>query len=177
MFNNTGGDIYEMCGPQYAFAVWVSARLIFVNAVNTHVDIPPELDYLVGLLTKMGSRWEGSLRYANILKFLKDEALLAKKNGSSFYGRTKNLQANVDTYNDTDNDDLNEDVKDHSKNVRIISDMRLNAYSLDVLLYNKIENSNKMKMKLRQRVTKMILWICSNGLSFQKQILEIILIL
>lgn len=139
MFNNTGGDIYEMCGPQYAFAVWVSARLIFVNAVNTHVDIPPELDYLVGLLTKMGSRWEGSLRYANILKFLKDETLLAKKNGSSFYGRTKNLQANVDTYNDTDNDDLNEDVKDHSKNVRIISDMRLNAYSLDVLLYNKIE--------------------------------------
>lgn len=137
MFNNIGGEIYEMCGPQYAFAVWVCARLIFVNAVNTHIDVPPELDYLVGLLTKMGCRWEGSLRYASILRFLKDEELLAKKNGLSFFEKTSTLQENMD--NDSDSDDLNDDVKGHSKNVRIISDMRLNAYSLDVLLYNKIE--------------------------------------
>ena len=120
MFNNNGDEIYEMCGPQYAFAVWVCARLIFVNAVNTHIDVPPELDYLVGLLTKMGNRWEGSLRYATILRFLKDEELLARKNGSSFYGRTSNLQETMDTYNDSDNDDLNDEVKYHSKNVRIM---------------------------------------------------------
>lgn len=136
MFNNMGSEIYERCGPQYAFAVWVCARLIFVNAVNSHTEIPLELDYLISLLSKMGITWEGSLRYANILKFLKDEELCDKKSGSNFYGGTKNLQG---CHSDSDNEDLNDGVKGHSKNVRIISDMRLNAYSLDVLLYNKIE--------------------------------------
>lgn len=136
MFNNIGGGAYEMCGPQYAFAVWVCARLIFVNAVYTHTDIPLELDYLIGLLTKMGAIWEGSLRYANILRFLKEEELFAKKSGMNFYGGSRSLHESL---SDSDNEDLNDNVKGHPKNVRIISDMRLNAYSLDVLLYNKIE--------------------------------------
>lgn len=137
MFNDMGSNFYEMCGPQYAFAVWVCARLIFVNAVNTHTDIPLELDYLISVLSKMGITWEGSLRYAIILKFLKDEELFAKKSGLNSFGGTKKLQG-CSSDSDSDNEDLNDGVKGHSKNVRIISDMRLNAYSLDVLLYNKI---------------------------------------
>ena len=54
-FNNNQG-IYELCGPQYAFAVWVTARLILVNAINYRNNLPQELDYLINLLSNIGGK-------------------------------------------------------------------------------------------------------------------------
>lgn len=32
--SNSNEETYELYGPQYAFAVWVTARLILVNTIN-----------------------------------------------------------------------------------------------------------------------------------------------
>lgn len=160
-FNNDEA-IYELCGPQYAFAVWVTARLILVNAIHYGNSLPQELDYLINLLSKIGGIWESSMKYSEILSFLKMDEFESTVNDLNFMRliETSHSVNNYDGANDDGDDDDDEDDEDSgpnetktqgqclSKSARIISDMRLNAYIVDVILSKKIEkfkqNENKV---------------------------------
>lgn len=156
--------IYELCGPQYAFAIWVTARLILVNAINYGNKMPQELDYLIDLLSKIGGIWESSKKYSEILNFLKMDKFESTVNDLNFMRLSEGSQ-NLNMYDgkidDNDNDDDDDDDDDvvsdanqlsqsqHlSKSARIISDMRLNAYIVDVILSKKIEKFKQNESKV-----------------------------
>lgn len=164
-------EVYELCGPQYAFAVWVTARLILVNAINYENELPQELDYLINLLSKIGGIWESSMKYSDILNFLKMDEF-ESANDLNFMRYAEEYQplnicegSNFDRTEEKDDDDDDEDDDDNddeygnsnetktqgqhlSKSARIISDMRLNAYIVDVILSKKIEKFKKNKTKV-----------------------------
>lgn len=162
-FGQQQQSVYSICGPFYSFTIWVAARLLFVNATKYEKDIPADLDTLTAILEDSGNTWESSFKYADILSFLRDEELQSRRNGNSMLDmrvvtfdmldskghRNGARDGGEDSVNPENGEvDLEvraEGVKAHSKNAQIFADMRLNAYSLDVLLSDKIEAFKKKK--------------------------------
>ncbi|KAK6458521.1 uncharacterized protein RJT20DRAFT_6039 [Scheffersomyces xylosifermentans] len=107
-------------GPYYAFSMWVTARLFIVNAVNSDTQVPQDVHYLISVLNRMGQIWPSTMKYADILSYLISE-----------------LESDsIDSINTINRISMgpkgeNEAQKDMK---HVISDMRLNAYSLDVIL-------------------------------------------
>lgn len=126
------GDVHSACGPYYGFALWVAARLLFVDSIKSGEEFLPGLDLLILVLSQVGHLWRSSLRYNEILTFLRNEEL---------ENRAKGFRALVEGTTSLDPEGKNLQV--HSKSAQVFADMRFNAYSLDVLLSEKIEQFKK----------------------------------
>lgn len=135
---------FAKCGPFYGFTVWVGARLLLVNSINAELEVPTELDQLVSILAQIGQTWESSAKYSDILSFLKDDEMECRVKGygmfTSKFGQNTHADNNHEVDDEDESDEVNAELSNHSKSARILADMRFNAYSLDVLLLNKIEN-------------------------------------
>lgn len=126
------GDVHAACGPYYGFALWVAARLLFVDSIKSGEEFLPGLDLLILVLSQVGHLWRSSLRYNEILTFLRNEEL---------ENRAKGFRALVEGTVSPGSDSKN--LQLHSKSAQVFADMRFNAYSLDVLLSEKIEQFKK----------------------------------
>lgn len=139
--DHLNGDIYLLCGPFFAFALWVAARLLFVDALRSGEDFKPEFDQLVSALSITGTLWESATRYSDILSFLKSEEIENRAKGLSLLAGSNSLH-DVDDSESNDSEDTNKRTH-HSKSARMFADMRFNAYSLDVSLSKKIDQYKK----------------------------------
>lgn len=135
------GEIFSSCGPFFGFTVWVAARLLLVNAINNGEGFSPSLDQLISVLTKMGHTWESCMKYRDILGFLKDEELENMSHDLGLLSREVGLGNPGEVF--PEGEEGNAEERYHSKSAKVFSDMRFNAYSLDVLLSKKIEQFRK----------------------------------
>lgn len=143
LLNCSSGSTYAICGPFYAFTLWVAARLLFVDALRSGDEFPSELDQLISVLSSIGGLWESASRYSDILSFLKNEEIENRANGRSLMAEINGFGTLDESNTDSDIKDPSDSLANHSKSARIFADMRFNAYSLDVSLSKKIEQSKK----------------------------------
>lgn len=133
-FNIDGETVYEMFGPYYAFAIWVSGRVLLVDSIHTQGTVDSDFEYAISLLRKMGRKWECASKYADILDFFKDDTMsmdTISPDGNSIPGIRSGLSAGVGpSYND---------------DARIIADIKLTSSSLDSLLSKKIARYKSTK--------------------------------
>jgi hypothetical protein len=116
---------WQYLGPHYAWALWVSARLLVVDCVINHKSFPDDLDLLMTGLRKLGKTWAVAARYYRMLIMVIDEELSLRTRGS----------ANGDILQATGNGKQLDDMGGRQvSSVEILSDMRRNAYALDFLL-------------------------------------------
>jgi hypothetical protein len=109
--------LWQDLGPQYAFMLWVSSRLLLVDCVTSHKSLPSELEVLLATLHQMGKYWEIASRYWEIITLVVDEELALRKE-----------KPGVST-------DSEESDRKRLSSAQILSDMGRNAYALDFLLY------------------------------------------
>lgn len=62
---NTG--MLSLLGPHFAFALWVSARLLLVHASSTGTEVDPKIQFFITTLEQMGPYWPVAHRYAQLL--------------------------------------------------------------------------------------------------------------
>lgn len=98
-------------GPPFAFSIWVAARLLLVHSTFDH-ELNPTVFFFVTVLRELGIYWPVANRYATVLQRVLDEF-------------TASEQASA-------NSAKGERVTPSS--VRILADMRKNAYDLDLLI-------------------------------------------
>lgn len=124
---------YQRLGPYYAFAVWVSGRVILVNCLHSEGQLGEDFDYCITLLRQIGSKWPCAMKFADILEFFKDDTLTVDSVSNDGGGIEDDYGSNSDFQSS-----YNEDTK-------LISDMRLNASSLDSLLSKKVARYKNAK--------------------------------
>lgn len=124
-----------ICGPYYGFTIWVAARLLLVNAIRLEEDYSADLDQLLLALSRIGSHWRSSAKYKEIIDLLKKEESEYRANGQSVL--TVDPSLNMDG---NGGDSL---LFLHPEGSRLLSDMRFNAYSLELMLAKKIEQYKK----------------------------------
>ena len=101
-------ELLKRLGSPFAFAVWVAARLLLVHAC-IKADMPsPRTRTFAETLGKMGKFWPVAKCYANIIAQVLDEC--------------------------RDMDLFNVDISDSSSSIRLLADMRFNAYDLSQLI-------------------------------------------
>lgn len=76
---NTG--MLSLLGHPFAFALWVSARLLLVHAATMECEIDPKITFFISTLEQMGQHWQVARDYARILNNVVQE-------GSTGSGRT-----------------------------------------------------------------------------------------
>ncbi|EXJ69302.1 uncharacterized protein A1O5_07338 [Cladophialophora psammophila CBS 110553] len=76
---NTG--MLALLGHPFAFALWVSARLLLVHAATMECEIDPKIMFFISTLEQMGRHWQVAGNYARILNDVVQE-------GSNGSGRT-----------------------------------------------------------------------------------------
>jgi hypothetical protein len=59
--------LLDHMGPSFAFCVWVCARVTLVHGSTMDHEIDPDLGVFVSILSAMGTVWDTSRRYAEIL--------------------------------------------------------------------------------------------------------------
>ncbi|KAL1876847.1 hypothetical protein VTK73DRAFT_9149 [Phialemonium thermophilum] len=65
----------DLLGPPFAFALWVSARVLIVHAAAVGARATdPTLDFLISTLRQMGTHWDVAENYARILTDVVAEA-------------------------------------------------------------------------------------------------------
>ena len=62
---NTG--MLALLGHPFAFALWVSARLLLVHAATMECEIDPKILFFISTLEQMGQHWQVAGNYARIL--------------------------------------------------------------------------------------------------------------
>jgi hypothetical protein len=72
----------DLLGPHFAFALWLSARLLLVHAAATEMDVDPSIDFFISSLDQMGYAWEIAHSYARTLKAVLLEHQEAKRRTS-----------------------------------------------------------------------------------------------
>lgn len=61
-------DNMSLLGPQFASALWISAKLLIVHAANgDEIVIDPKIDMLVHVLSQIGRYWPVSSTYSDLL--------------------------------------------------------------------------------------------------------------
>lgn len=128
-------DPLAICGPYYGFTIWVAARLLLVNAIRSEEEFCTELEELLLALSHIGSLWRSSAKYKEIIDLLKKEESEYRANGESVFTIYPSLAL--------DEKDGGSLLSLHPESSRLLSDMRFNAYSLDVILSKKIEQNKK----------------------------------
>lgn len=76
---NTG--MLALLGHPFAFALWVSARLLLVHAATMECEVDPKITFFISTLEQMGQHWQVAGNYARILNDVLQE-------GSTGSGRT-----------------------------------------------------------------------------------------
>ncbi|KIX03907.1 uncharacterized protein Z518_07460 [Rhinocladiella mackenziei CBS 650.93] len=76
---NTG--MLALLGHPFAFALWVSARLLLVHAATMECEVDPKITFFISTLEQMGQHWQVAREYARILNDVVQE-------GSNGSGRT-----------------------------------------------------------------------------------------
>ncbi|PGH10588.1 hypothetical protein AJ79_05411 [Helicocarpus griseus UAMH5409] len=109
---NTG--MLDLLGPHFAFALWVSARVLLVDASAANMDVNTNVWFFISTLEKMGQFWEVATRYANILERILQEYQEAKRAAVVAHSPATS----------------------HSPSLgpKSLADMRRNAYDLRILL-------------------------------------------
>ncbi|EGV63903.1 hypothetical protein CANTEDRAFT_130275 [Yamadazyma tenuis ATCC 10573] len=119
-------SVFPIFGPYYAFSIWVSGRVILVDAIHSQGQLEGEFDYAISLLRRIGQKWECAAKYANILEFFKDDTMTVDT--SSHDGTGEFYSSNS-----------------YSEDARLIADIKLNASSLDSLLSKKVARYKNAK--------------------------------
>jgi len=68
---NTG--MLDLLGHPFAFALWVSARLLLVHAATMECDVDPNIRFFISTLEQMGQHWPVAQNYATILSHVVQE--------------------------------------------------------------------------------------------------------
>jgi hypothetical protein len=76
---NTG--MLALLGHPFAFALWVSARLLLVHAATMECEVDTKIAFFISTLEQMGQHWQVAREYARILNDVLQE-------GSTGAGRT-----------------------------------------------------------------------------------------
>ncbi|OJD16879.1 hypothetical protein AJ78_02976 [Emergomyces pasteurianus Ep9510] len=111
---NTG--MLDLLGPHFAFALWVSARVLLVDASAMNTDINANIWFFVSTLEKMGQFWGVARKYAQILERILQEYQEAKRAAVL----TPSTPASSHS--------------PPSLGPKSLTDMRRNAYDLSILL-------------------------------------------
>jgi hypothetical protein len=99
-------------GPPFAFSVWVAARLMLVHSSTIDHQVNPNIHYFVNTLRELGAYWSVADRYASLLQRVLDESVEAERSGGTTVSGERATPSSV----------------------RILADMRRNAYDLDFLI-------------------------------------------
>ncbi|KAK5719269.1 hypothetical protein LTR15_007792 [Elasticomyces elasticus] len=98
-------------GPPFAFSLWVAARLLLVHGSTIDHKLNPAIHPLVETLREIGGYWKVAERYATLLTRVLEE-----------YESSERAPAGPNG------------VRETPSNVKILADMRRNAYDLDFLI-------------------------------------------
>ncbi|EEH03541.1 conserved hypothetical protein [Histoplasma capsulatum G186AR] len=110
---NTG--MLDLLGPHFAFSLWVSARVLLVDASVMNTDINPNIWFFLSTLEKMGQFWGVAKRYSQILERILQE-----------YQEAKRVALTSPTSSSSHSP--------QSSGPKSLRDMRRNAYDLSILL-------------------------------------------
>jgi hypothetical protein len=72
----------DLLGPHFAFAIWLSARLLLVHAAATATDVDPSIDFFMSCLDQMGFAWGIAHNYVRTLETILLELQEAKRRTS-----------------------------------------------------------------------------------------------
>lgn len=72
-------NVLYLLGPHFAFALWVSARLLLVHASTTGSEVDPRIEFFIETLAEMGRYWEVAASYSTILSRVTEEGRLQDK--------------------------------------------------------------------------------------------------
>lgn len=98
-------------GPPFAFSLWVAARLLLVHGSTIDHQVNPAIQPLVETLRDIGVYWKVAERYATLLSRVLEE-----------YAESERAPVGANG------------IRETPSNVRILADMRRNAYDLDFLI-------------------------------------------
>ena len=104
-------QLLDKLGPPFAFSLWVAARLLLVHGSTIDHQVNPAIQPLVETLREMGYYWKVAERYATLLSRVLEEYAESERAPLAAGG-----------------------VRETPSNVRILADMRRNAYDLDFLI-------------------------------------------
>lgn len=111
-------NMLHLLGSTFAFTVWVAARLLLVHASTTEYSTIPDVRLFLDALREMGKFYQTAERYATIIQRVVEELSQTQVPG----GATGDQQ-DVDA------------SRNNSRNcVAILSDMRMTAYAVDVMI-------------------------------------------
>ncbi|KAA8895817.1 putative C6 transcription factor [Sphaerosporella brunnea] len=99
-------NILPLLGPTFAFIIWVATRLLLVHASTTESGEIPDVRLFLDALREAGKLWEVAGRYNGIIERVIDELVMG---GHKSEGADRSC-------------------------VEILSDMRMTAYSVDVMI-------------------------------------------
>jgi hypothetical protein len=79
---NTG--MLALLGHPFAFALWVSARLLLVHAATMECEVDPKISFFISTLEQMGQHWQVARDYARILNDVVREGNNTAGKGKTF---------------------------------------------------------------------------------------------
>lgn len=110
----------QLLGSTFAFAVWVAARLLLVHASTTEYSTIPDVRLFLDALREMGKCYQTAERYATIIQRVVEE--LSQTQIQVAGGATGDQQ------------DIDASGNNSRNCVAILSDMRMTAYAVDVMI-------------------------------------------
>lgn len=110
-------NMLHLLGSTFAFTVWVAARLLLVHASTTEYSTIPDVRLFLDALREMGKCYQTAERYATIIQRVVEE--LSQTQIQVAGGDQQDADASGNS----------------SRNcVAILSDMRMTAYAVDVMI-------------------------------------------
>ncbi|KAF2770237.1 hypothetical protein EJ03DRAFT_270728 [Teratosphaeria nubilosa] len=101
----------DKLGPPFAFSLWVAARLLLVHGSTIDRQVNSAVNQLVETLRELGYYWKVAERYATLLSRVLEEYSESERGPAPANG-----------------------VRETPSTVRILADMRRNAFDLDFLI-------------------------------------------
>jgi Fungal specific transcription factor domain len=80
-------NVLDKLGPPFAFALWVSARVVLVHGSTMDHEIDPDISLFVSTLSEMGRYWEVAQRYSDILSRVLEEYQQSQRSRNANGGR------------------------------------------------------------------------------------------
>ncbi|KAH0612932.1 uncharacterized protein H6S33_009312 [Morchella sextelata] len=112
-------NMLHLLGSTFAFTVWVAARLLLVHASTTEYSTIPDVRLFLDALREMGKCYQTAERYATIIQRVVEEL----------------SQTQMQTANGSVSDQDTDSTGSSTRNcVAILSDMRMTAYAVDVMI-------------------------------------------
>lgn len=113
-------NMLHLLGSTFAFTVWVAARLLLVHASTTEYSTIPDVRLFLDALREMGKCYQTAERYATIIQRVVEEL----------------SQTQMQAVNGSAGDQQDAETAGNSPRncVAILSDMRMTAYAVDVMI-------------------------------------------